>query len=82
MPVPIPSLILPKIARGPIAKRSDAATNPSTKGESLLALNLTRKRSPSPSKRVSNFKSEPISPPISRAPRTIKSVHPCGTAST
>jgi len=33
----MPSLMLPNIANGPMAKRSDAATKPSTKGESLEA---------------------------------------------
>ena len=73
--------MLPKIARGPIAKRRDAATNPSTNGDSLEALNLIRKLSPRESKRSSNFRAEPINPPINNEPSTTSSVQPCGNAS-
>ena len=77
----MPSLMLPNIARGPIAKRSEAATNPSTNGESLDALNLIRKFSPKESKRFSNLRAEPINPPINSDPSTTRSVQPCGKAS-
>ena len=82
IPVPIPSLILPRIASGPIANNKDAATNPSTNDDSLLALNLMRSLSPKPSRRVSNLSREPIRPPMRSEPKTIRSVQPCGTACT
>ena len=68
--------MLPKIASGPIAKRSEAATKPSTKGDALEALNLIRSDSPRESKRFSSFSAEPINPPTSSEPRTTRSVQP------
>ena len=76
----MPSLMLPRIASGPITKRREAETNPSTKGESVEALNLTRSFSPTPSNRSSSFNAEPIRPPMSNEPRTTRIGHPCGSA--
>ena len=81
IPVPMPSLMLPKIANGPIAKSKEAATKPSTNGESLDALNLIRKVSPSESKRSSSLRADPINPPTKSDPSTTSNVQPCGSAS-
>ena len=61
--------MLPNIANGPMAKSSDAATKPSTKGESLEALNFIRKLSPSESSLSSSLRADPISPPIKSEPK-------------
>ena len=78
----MPSLMLPNIANGPMAKSRDAATKPSTKGESLEALNLIRKLSPSESSLSSSLRADPISPPIKSEPRTTSKVQPFGRACT
>ena len=69
------------MAKGPMANSNEAATNPSTKGESLEALNFFRSFSPRESKRFSSFKAEPINPPINNEPRTTSKVQPFGNAS-
>ena len=78
----MPSLILPNIANGPIAKSNEAATKPSTNGESFEALNLIRRVSPRVSKRFSSLRADPISPPINKEPSTTSRVQLFGNAST
>ena len=80
MPVDMPSLILPKIASGPIAKIKDAVTNPSTKGDSPCASKRLFKRIPRFSSLASIFKVEPRRPPRSSEPSTTMMGQPSGRA--
>jgi hypothetical protein len=70
------------MARGPIAKSKEAATKPSTNGESEEALNRIRSFSPKESNLFSSLSAEPINPPSSKDPNTTKRVQPCGRAPT
>jgi hypothetical protein len=78
MPCDIPSLTLPRIASGPITKRSEAETKPSTNGLSLDALNLLRRFSPKESRRVSRESAEPKRPPRSIDARIMRRDAPFG----
>ena len=78
MPVPMPSLMLPRIASGPITNRSDDETKPSTNVPSCLAPNFFRRFSPKDSNRISSLRAEPMIPPISKDPRMLNKVQPLG----
>ena len=76
----MPSLTLPRMAKGPITKRREAVTKPSTNEPSCDALNLFRKFSPNASSRVSSESAEPISPPMSIDARMTRSAELFGSA--
>ena len=78
MPPDIPSLIDPRIARGPIAKSNEAEMKPSAKPESLEAPNRLRRLSPKESRRSSNRNAEPIRPPRRREKRMTRRDQPRG----
>ena len=80
MPVPMPSEILPKIARGPMANINEAETKPSTKLEPLLLLNLRFKFSPRFSSRSSICKTVPTNAPISNEKIITMITQPLGIA--
>jgi len=74
----MPSLMLPRIASGPMTKSSDDETKPSTKVPSCFAPNFFRRFSPNDSKRISSLSAEPIMPPINKEPRMLSKVQPLG----
>ena len=76
----MPSLTLPRMAKGPITKRREAVTKPSTNELSCDALNLFRKFSPNASSRVSSESAEPISPPMSIDARMTRRAELFGSA--
>ena len=63
IPLPIPSEILPRIARGPITKINDADTNPSTNVDSSDFFKFDLSLNPIVSSRSSIFSQEPINAP-------------------
>ncbi len=79
IPVDIPSLMLPRIAKGPITKIRDEVTKPSTNGDSPFLSNEFLSFIAMDSKRSSILNSEPRTPPISREARTIRMGEPWGT---
>ncbi len=81
IPCDIPSLILPKIASGPIRKSSEAVTKPSTKGLSWDARNFFRRLSPKISSLLSSLRALPIKPPRSIVRRMTRRGEPFGRVS-
>jgi len=74
----MPSLMLPRIASGPMTNKSEDETKPSTKVPSCFAPNFLRRFSPTDSKRISSLRADPIIPPIKSEPRTLSKVQPLG----
>ena len=70
----------PRIANGPITKRSDADTKPSTKGLEPFGSNLPLIFTPITSKRLSISSALPISAPISRAANITRIGQPFGSS--
>ena len=77
----MPSLTLPKIASGPITKRSEALTNPSTNELSRDALNRFLRFSPKLSTRFSILSAVPSNPPSNIEARIRRSGDPSGSDS-
>ena len=79
IPADIPSLMLPRIASGPITKRSEALTKPSTKGDLPSLSKRCFNRIPTTSKRSSILSKDPSNPPRRSEASTTRSGKPSGS---